>query len=85
MNILNSITEFIGSTGISKIFSQVLFLANGQLGYGFNLIMIAIACVLIYLAVVKEYEPLLLLPIAFGMLLTNLPISGLYHPEFFSA
>jgi len=85
LNILNSITEFIGSTGISKIFSQFLFLENGQLGYGFNLIMIAIACVLIYLAVVKEYEPLLLLPIAFGMLLTNLPISGLYHPEFFSA
>ena len=85
MNILNSITEFIGSTGISKIFSQFLFMENGQLGYGFNLIMIAIACVLIYLAVVKEYEPLLLLPIAFGMLLTNLPISGLYHPEFFSA
>ena len=36
------------------------------------LIMVAIACVLLYLAIVKQFEPLLLLPIAFGMLLTNL-------------
>ena len=42
-----------------------------------NLIMIAVACVLIYLAVVKKYEPLLLLPISFGMLLANLPLAGL--------
>ncbi len=48
------------------------------------LIMIAIACVLLYLAIVKKYEPLLLMPIAFGMLLTNLPISGMYHPELFA-
>lgn len=41
------------------------------------LIMIAVACVLIYLAIVKKYEPLLLLPIAFGMLLANLPLAGL--------
>lgn len=41
------------------------------------LIMIAIACVLIYLAIAKKFEPLLLLPIAFGMLLVNLPHSGL--------
>ncbi len=40
-------------------------------------IMIAIACILIYLAIVKQYEPLLLLPIAFGMLLANLPNAGL--------
>ena len=45
--------------------------------------MIAIACVLIYLAIVKKYEPLLLLPIAFGMLLTNLPFGGMFHPKFF--
>lgn len=38
-----------------------------------HIIMIGIACLLIYLAIVKEYEPLLLLPIAFGMLLVNLP------------
>ncbi len=48
------------------------------------LVMILIACVLFYLAIVKKFEPLLLLPIAFGMLLTNLPGTGLYHPELFS-
>ncbi len=47
------------------------------------LIMIVIACVLLYLAIVKQFEPLLLLPIAFGMLLANLPGSGLIHMEFF--
>ncbi len=46
-----------------------------------NIIMILISFVLFYLAVVKQYEPLLMLPIAFGMLLTNLPVTGLYHPE----
>ncbi len=42
-----------------------------------HLIMIIVACVLVYLAVVKKFEPLLLLPIAFGVLLANLPLSGL--------
>ncbi len=41
------------------------------------LVMIVISCVLIYLAIVKKYEPLLLLPIAFGMMLANLPMAGL--------
>ena len=46
-----------------------------------NMIMIAVSLVLIYLAVVKKFEPLLLLPIAFGMLLSNLPLTGLMsHP-----
>jgi oxaloacetate decarboxylase beta subunit len=52
------------------------------------LIMIAVSCVLIYLAVVKKYEPLLLLPIAFGMLLANLPLAGLMDGptyEYFAA
>jgi sodium ion-translocating decarboxylase beta subunit len=40
-------------------------------------IMLLVACVLIYLAIVKKYEPLLLLPIAFGVLLANLPMAGL--------
>ena len=48
------------------------------------LVMIAIACLLIYLAIVKKFEPLLLLPIAFGMLLTNIPGSAMYHPELFA-
>ena len=46
-----------------------------------NLVMIVIACVLLYLAIVKKFEPLLLCGIAFGCLLSNLPNAGLYHPE----
>ncbi|MDD2418527.1 MAG: sodium ion-translocating decarboxylase subunit beta [Oscillospiraceae bacterium] len=49
-------------------------------GYG-NLIMIAVACFLIYLAIKKQFEPLLLLPIAFGMLLVNLPLGGIMDPQ----
>lgn len=45
-----------------------------------HILMIAIACVLIYLAIVKKFEPLLLLPIAFGVLLANLPMAGLMNP-----
>ena len=71
MNILDKLSDFITST------------AFFQDGLGLSLIMIAIACVLLYLAIVKQFEPLLLLPIAFGMLLTNIPASGVYHPEFF--
>ena len=43
--------------------------------------MLLISFFLLYLAIKKQYEPLLLLPIAFGMLLTNLPGAGMYHPE----
>jgi oxaloacetate decarboxylase beta subunit len=43
-------------------------------------VMIAVACVLIYLAIVKKFEPLLLLPISFGLLLANLPLAGLMSP-----
>lgn len=46
-----------------------------------HIVMIVIACIFIYLAIAKKYEPLLLLPIAFGMLLANLPLGGLMHPE----
>ena len=42
-----------------------------------HLVMIAVACVLIYLAIARKFEPLLLLPIAFGMLIVNLPLNGL--------
>ncbi|MBQ9299182.1 MAG: sodium ion-translocating decarboxylase subunit beta [Clostridia bacterium] len=48
------------------------------------LVMIAIALVLAYLAIVKKFEPLLLLPISFGMLLTNLPGANLFHEELFA-
>ncbi|MCD8107872.1 MAG: sodium ion-translocating decarboxylase subunit beta [Oscillospiraceae bacterium] len=47
------------------------------------IIMIAISCVLLYLAIVKKFEPLLLLPIAFGMLLTNIPGSEMFHEVLF--
>ncbi len=50
-----------------------------------NLVMIVLACVLLYLGIVKKFEPLLLVGIAFGMLLTNLPGGGLYHPELWDA
>lgn len=46
-----------------------------------SLVMIVVACVLLYLGIVKKFEPLLLVGIAFGTLLTNLPGAGLYHPE----
>lgn len=46
-----------------------------------NFIMIGISFLFMFLAIKKGYEPLLLLPISFGMLLTNLPMTGMYHPE----
>lgn len=64
MNIMGSIGEFAQSTGFMQLTWQ-------------HLVMIAIACILLYLAIKKGYEPLLLIPIGFGMLLTNLPGAGL--------
>ncbi len=61
--------------------SGLVRLFNFEGGGWKNLIMIGIACVLIYLAVKKGFEPLLLLPIAFGMLLVNLPLSGIMDPQ----
>lgn len=49
-----------------------------------TLVMIVISSILLYLAIEKGFEPLLLMPIAFGMLLTNLPISGLFTPDLFA-
>lgn len=48
------------------------------------LIMLAVGCLLLFLAIVKKYEPLLLLPIAFGMILTNLPGAEMYHASLFA-
>ena len=48
-----------------------------------NWVMIAISFVLVYLAIVKGFEPLLLLPIAFGMFLTNLPMTEMFHMDYF--
>ena len=50
-----------------------------------NLVMLVIACVLLYLGIVKQFEPLLLVGIAFGCLLSNLPLGGLYHQELWDA
>ena len=64
-----------------------LYLTSGIAMYASDpkaLIMVAVACLLLYLAIVKKFEPLLLLPIAFGMLLTNLLGSDIYHEELFA-
>ena len=63
------------SSGFAAIFASF-----GDGGWQ-NLVMLAIACVLLYLAIVKQFEPLLLVGIAFGCLLTNLPGAGLYHQD----
>lgn len=61
-----------------------LALESGFAGIDFKtLIMFIISGVLIYLAIGRQFEPLLLLPIAFGMLLTNLPGAEMFHSEFF--
>ena len=70
---MEAIQNFLQSTGFAQVVSEPL-----------DLVMIAISCVLLYLAIVKKFEPLLLLPIAFGMLLTNLPGAGMYHSEIFA-
>ena len=67
-------------SGFAAIISG--FLAQG--GWQ-NLVMLIIACVLLYLAIVKQFEPLLLTGIAFGCLLTNLPGAGMYHQELWTA
>ena len=68
-----SLVNFVEQSGISGIFADWRVL-----------VMLVISCALLYLAIVKQYEPLLLLPIAFGMLLTNLPGAGMYHSELFA-
>lgn len=73
----NGLVSFMQSTGIAQIAAE--FASGGWK----TLVMIFIACVLLYLAIVKKFEPLLLLPIAFGMLLANLPLGGVMHPELF--
>ena len=65
---IESLVNFIDSTGFAVLLEQA------PIDIIKTVVMIVIACVLIYLAIVKQYEPLLLLPIAFGMLVTNLPM-----------
>ena len=73
---MDGIIEFLKQTGVYGFFGD---------GGWKNVIMIGVACVLCYLAIAKKFEPLLLLPIAIGMLLTNLPFAGAYHEELFAA
>ncbi len=68
-----TMSKFVADTGFAQMFAAA--------GGWKSLVMIAISCVLMYLAIAKQYEPLLLLPIAFGMLLTNFPGAGMYHAE----
>ncbi len=73
--ILTNITEIFANSGWAQIFLV-------QDGWKYA-VMLAVACVLLYLAIVKQFEPLLLLPIGFGMLMTNLPLDGIFHIEIF--
>ena len=70
---METIMNFLQQTGFSMIPE------NWKM-----LVMIAISLVLAYLAIVKKFEPLLLLPISFGMLLTNLPGAEMFHEQLFA-
>ena len=72
---MEAILNFVTSTG---------FYQFTQDGNWKCLVMIAVACVLLYLGIVKKFEPLLLVPIAFGMLVTNLPGAEMYHEILFA-
>lgn len=73
INILQTLGDLANESGIAMFLRDPL-----------ALIMVGVACLLIYLAIVKKFEPLLLLPIAFGMLLTNLLGSEVYHESLFA-
>ena len=70
---MDAIINFLQQTGFYLVQENPL-----------NLVMLLVSFVLLYLAIVKKFEPLLLLPIAFGMLLTNLPGAGMYHEVLFA-
>ncbi|MDX1358195.1 MAG: sodium ion-translocating decarboxylase subunit beta [Clostridia bacterium] len=71
MDFINAIGKLLSDSGFANMTWQ-------------QLLMIVISCFLLYLGIVRKYEPLLLIPIAFGMLLTNLPGAQMFHPEFWS-
>ncbi len=73
--ILDKLNDFVHQSGFGLFFE----------GDGWKMaVMIVLACFLLYLAIKKQFEPLLLLPLAFGMLLTNLPGAEMYHSELFA-
>ncbi len=76
MNIAETLLRLWNDSGFNAFF----------IGDGWkSLVMIIVACILLYLGIVKQFEPLLLVGIAFGTLLTNLPGNGLYTPELWDA
>ena len=75
-DLVNSLYTFWTETGVYKIINSV------NADWWQTLVMFAIVGVLVYLAIRKGFEPLLLLPIAIGMLLTNLPGGELFHSEY---
>ncbi len=76
MDVLGTLSGLVSESGFAQFFMD---------GGWKSLIMIVVACVLLYLGIVKKFEPLLLVGIAFGCLLTNIPGAGLYHPELWDA
>ena len=77
---LEKIQNFLETTGIYQLFTSH---EGDGAAWWQTLIMFLIAGVLIYLAIGKKFEPLLLLPLAIGMLLTNLPGANMFHLDFF--
>ena len=82
-----AILNFLEDTGFKAIFGNLLKGANSfsefTANYGY-LVMLLISFILMYLAIGKGFEPLLLLPISFGMLLTNLPGAEMFHEAIFA-
>ena len=74
-------TQFIDT--LVGIFQSSGFARFGEPGGWLYAVMICVGCFLLYLAIVKEFEPLILLPMAFGMILANLPGSGVIHMQYF--
>ena len=88
-----TIDKFVGETGVVRFGGDTTNDDNEYAKYGEalqneadwkNAVMILISFVLLFLAIVKKYEPLLLMPIAFGMLLTNLPGAEMFHANLFA-
>ncbi|MBO7198339.1 MAG: sodium ion-translocating decarboxylase subunit beta [Tidjanibacter sp.] len=77
------LSSFVGESIVSFLQSSGIYMMFVEAGGWKCLLMLALACFLLYLAIKKQYEPLLLLPIAFGMLLTNLPGAEMFHSELF--
>lgn len=73
---MSFITDLYNTTGLPILFEDPILLAK-------TIVMYVIIGLLFYLAIVRKFEPLLLLPIAFGMLLANLPGANLFHMDLF--